>query len=139
MKSGVLLAALVVIGFTVFELYAATRNGYRMAPDFVYGEFIEARRGALRCGTPTDEQRNRFEHNYRWARYRAGLDHAESSSTLSASDVEAWLAERESTLFAQVDAKVAELGCKDPAVRKFTLRFRNLARLSLPAVPADAG
>ncbi|MEO1575379.1 MAG: hypothetical protein AAFU65_10520 [Pseudomonadota bacterium] len=138
MKSGVFLAALVVIGFAAFELYAATRNGYRMAPDFVYGEFIEARRGSLRCGTPTDEQRTRFAHNYAWARYRAGLHHAESNQRLSDADVAAWLAEREATLSTEVDAQVDELGCKDPAVRKFSLRFRNLARLSLPAVPADS-
>jgi hypothetical protein len=38
---------------------------------------------------------------------------------------------------ARVDEAVDELGCKDPAVRKFLLRYRNLARLKLPAVPAD--
>ncbi len=133
MKSGVVLAALVVIGFTVFELYAATRNGYRMEPAFVFGEFVEARQAAERCGVLKADPA-RFEHNFAWARFRAGVDHVERAADGAA---ETWLTTEQNTRAKRVDEAVDELGCKDPAVRKFLLRYRNLARLKLPAVPAD--
>lgn len=136
MKSGVVLAAIAVIGFLAFELYAATRNGYRMEPAFVFGEFVEARRGSQRCAAPTNEQQEQFDHNYAWARYRAGNDRAEADPAPSRTEIDAWLASREAELVAAVDARVDELDCKHPDVRKLVLRFRNLARLSLPAVPA---
>lgn len=137
MKATTVLLLAIVLAYLAFEVHVVSRNAYRTEPAFIFGEFITASRAVSRCGPlkPVDEER--FEANYRYAKWRAASALAEASSAEPAVAVEARLRAQESEGRRQVDEQVAELGCEDIELFKLRKRYENLARLRLRIPDAE--
>lgn len=129
-----LVIALVYFGF---EIVVASRNGYRMEPEYVFGEFVSAAEAVSRCGTLKPVDAEKFNANFSYARRRAVAASIEKQPGEPAEAAEAVIAARESAVIEEVDNLVSELGCDDVELFGLRKRYENLTRLNLPTEPQD--
>lgn len=134
MNAGPWLAAAAVVGFFGFEMYAASRNSYRIEPTHIFGQFAGASRGNTLCGAAGDEQLAKFSNNYAWTRKRATDALAEQFPDKSADQIDAMIAAQQDAVYMEVDALVDEKSCKDIEAWKLVKRFDNMSRLNLPKI-----
>lgn len=130
MKPGAFIVIVIAIAYTGFELYAISRNGYRMQPEFIFAQHVGAARAVELCGADKLEQRARFERNFAYARQRAR--EALIAGDAAGGDAEAALIALTTTARNEVDALIAEKGCDDIEAWKLMRRFDVLARANPP-------
>ncbi len=133
MKVGPILAVLVVAGYIGFEMFAVSRNSYRMEPEHIFGQFVGAAHAVSRCGAPDDAQFDTFQRNRASARARARSALAKADPAAVPAALDAELTDLITAAEADVDATIADLGCDDIELWRWQRRFENLARLNLPS------
>lgn len=118
---GTVLFVLIAAGYFGLEMYAASRNAYRMEPGFIYGQYLEAARAVELCSPDAAGDYPRFSGNFDYARRRA------AALTDSAA-----LQQQEQKLRSEISELVKTLGCADIEIFKLRKRYENLARQNLP-------
>ncbi len=134
MNAGPWLAAAAIVGFFGFEMYAASRNSYRVEPGHIFGEFSGAARGQSLCGAADDEQLAKFANNYAWTRKRATDALIEQHPDKSRDEIDTMILEQQNLVYVDVDTLIEEKGCKHIEAWKLLKRFDNMSRLNLPKI-----
>ncbi|MEM6810713.1 MAG: hypothetical protein AAF574_15940 [Pseudomonadota bacterium] len=129
MKPGTFAFLLFVAAYVGFEVWAVSKNSYRLERDFIYGQHVGAEHAVSVCGMDKSENAKRFERNVAYARERARDALLE---TVTEAEAGAALAEVESEARAEVDAVISEKGCDGIEVWKLSRRFDLLARQNPP-------
>ena len=132
MKPAAFVVILIAIAYTGFELYAVSRNGYRMEPAFIYSQHVGAAYAVEVCGADKSEQQARFDRNLAYATRRAREALLLGDEPLSASGADAAMAGLSDAARGEVDALVAEHGCDHIEVWRLLRRFDLLAKANPP-------
>ena len=127
----------IALGYFGFELLVASRNGYRMEPEFVFGEFVGAAQAIDQCGPLKPVDAEKFNANFRYARRRAVDAVAEKQPGEPAAASEAAVQAQEAAGRKEVEKLVEALGCDDVELFGLRKRYENLTRLNLPTVAED--
>lgn len=131
--------AVIAVGYFALEVFVASRNAYRMEPEFIFGEFVAAAHAVSLCGTLKTAESERFDANYSYARRRAVDAVGQARTAESPAAIEAFVRSRETDGRREIDGLVENLGCGDIEVFKLRKRYENLARLNLPTRESDWG
>ncbi len=129
--------AVFVIGYFALEIVVASRNAYRMEPEFIFGEFVAASQAVTLCGTLKPAEAGRFDANFSYAKRRAIDAAGQARTTESTAAIEAFVRSQEADGRREVDGLVDRLGCEDIEVFKLRKRYENFARLNLPTQESD--
>ena len=130
MKLGPIVFVLAVLGYTGFEVYAVSRNSYRMQPDYIYSQFAAADRAVTACGIDKSSRRARFERNrnYQQARALERLASAEDTDTPAAVRLDA----QARAAVDEVNRLIDIEGCDSVSLWKWARRFDLLANHNPP-------
>ena len=128
---------IIALGYFGFEMVVASRNGYRMEPEYVFGEFVSAAQAISQCGPLKPVDAEKFNANYRYARRRAVAAVTEKQPGKPAAAIEATVQAQEAAGREEVRNLVDELGCDDVELFGLRKRYENLTRLNLPTEPED--
>jgi hypothetical protein len=123
-------AVVVVIGYLAFELYGLHRARERMEPAQVYAQFVRARHAVSVCGVDSPARAD-FERNFEAVTRLATSDLAEREPDVTPAQLQQMLAARRRAIEHDVDALVAEHGCKDNAVWRLLKLYEVRSRLTL--------
>lgn len=137
MKASAIPFILIVVAYFGLEVYVASRNAYRMEPEFIFGQFVGASQAVGRCGPLKAVESAKFDANYRYARRRAASAIAEERASDAPAVIEGIVREQGTAGQREVDALTDELGCDDIELFKLRKRYENLTRLNLPTTDAD--
>ncbi len=127
----------IALGYFGFEIVVASRNAYRMEPEYVFGEFVSAAQAVSQCGPLKQVDAEKFNANYRYARRRAVTAGVEKRPDEPVAASEAAVQAQEAAGRDEVEKLVEELGCGDVELFGLRKRYENLTRLNLPTAPED--
>lgn len=129
MKPGAIVVIVIAVAYTGFELYAVSRNGYRMQPEFIFSQHVGAAHAVELCRADKSGQRAQFDRNFAYARQRAREALADDAAN---GDVDAALTALIAATRNEVEAMIAERGCDDIEAWKLVRRFDLLAKANPP-------
>jgi hypothetical protein len=131
MRTGPVIAVLVLAGYVGFEAWAVKRSGHLIEPANIFDQYIAIDQAAGRCGAPDEKQRKDFERNLAAVTRRARADLAESNATEPADLLDQRLRERADARRAGVDAVIDNQGCESKEIWKLVKLHEQRARLNL--------
>ncbi|MEM9316228.1 MAG: hypothetical protein AAGA95_16535 [Pseudomonadota bacterium] len=120
----------VVVAYLGLELYGLHHARERMAPQAVYAEFVGARRAIEMCN-PNPPQAEDFERNFRAVTARATRELEAQEPSPTVSEITEVLAQRRASRESEVEALVADLGCKGSEVWRLQKLYEARSRLNL--------
>ena len=128
MKSGTLIAVVVLGGYIGLEAFTIRQASYRTEPDYIYQLLIEAEAAALLCNHSVLELQPRFERTLARVtdRYMQKLN--ENRSETSLEELSGQLEQQSLVARQSLEKTVAEKGCSDPELKAHFQRYRIYAK-----------
>jgi len=125
------LAALFVLGYLGFEIYAIQKTGYRTEPDYIFSQFVGAKAASERCGEPSDEVSRRFSRNFAAVERGAREDFVEQQANETAASTSDYINELIGEREREVEQMIDSQGCEAADVRRLVVLYERRANLNL--------
>ncbi|MFK8080812.1 MAG: hypothetical protein AB8B97_11055 [Granulosicoccus sp.] len=130
MKSGTLIAIIILSGYVALEAYTIRKASQRMEPAYIHNLLVEAKAATELCNSTALELESRFARTLQRATDSYAKDLLENNSDLSAKAVEEQIEQQ--TVAARLTATEAVNtdGCSHPDSKAQFQRYRIYARKS---------
>ncbi len=115
-------AILVIVLYLGFEMFAASKAGYRLEPLYIFDQLVAARVAETRCGNSDSEVLAQFDGTLGSIRRKALVALAEQHPE-RAEGIEAMLQQRQQENEQAVQDQIATVGCRHPALVTMKRRF----------------
>lgn len=127
MKSGTLIAIVVLAAYVGLEAYTIRHASQRMKPSYIHNLLVEAKEAAELCTSPVLELEDRFTRTLERATdsYREALTEEASESEQS---IEQQLTEKTAAARTKVAQEVELKGCSHPDIKAHFQRYRIYAK-----------
>jgi hypothetical protein len=124
-----ILLILFVLGFVLVEGYTLNKTKHRFDPVYILDQFLETNAAVSECGSPDQEQMQRYQRNLRLVTARAATKLRERNPGKSAEEVDELILLRREAREQEVDRSIQAGGCGDPRIKTLLRRFEIQARL----------
>jgi hypothetical protein len=131
MRTGPVIAILILAGYVGFEAWVVKRSGHLIEPLNIFDQYIAIDRAATACGALDEDQRKDFQRNLDAVTRRARDDLAQIHATEPASAIDRRLRDRADVQRASVDAVIGAGGCQSKEIWKLLKLHEQRARLNL--------
>ena len=123
MKSGPVLAVLVVIGYVGFEAYAVYKVSYRTEPTYLHNMLVKAKTVVQACAADTDRDVEGFERTLARVTQKFKLEIAAQSPHGDGNAIDEAIATKAAASQRAAEVEVAKLGCEHLEIRNHMKRF----------------
>jgi hypothetical protein len=124
MKSGTLIAALVVAAYIGFEAYAIKKASHRTEPAYIYQLMIDANAATQLCKHSALAQQPRFTRTLARVSDSYAQDLSESNPELSVAQIIEKLQQQVALADQSLKRKVSIHGCDSPEMKAHFQRYR---------------
>ena len=128
MKSGTLIAVVVLGGYIGLEAFTIRQASYRTEPDYIYQLLIEAEAAALLCDHSVLELQPRFERTLARVTDSYMQKLSEDRGETSPEELSGQLEQQSLSARQSLEKTVAEKGCSDPELKAHFQRYRIYAK-----------
>lgn len=130
MKTGTLIAIVVLGGYLGLEAYTIRAASKRMEPAYIHNLLVEARQATEICESSALELQARFTRTFQRAATSYEKDWAENATDSSAQIFEQQLAEQIALAQKKVTEDIDAKGCSHPDIKAHFQRYRIYAKKS---------
>ena len=128
MKSGTLIAVVVLGGYIGLEAFTIRQASYRTEPDYIYQLLIEAEAAALLCNHSVLELQPRFKRTLARVTDSYMQKLTEDRGETSQEELSRLLEQQSLSARQSLEKTVAEKGCSDPELKAHFQRYRIYAK-----------
>lgn len=130
MKSGTVIALVVLTGYIGFEAYAVRKARYRTEPAYIYNMLVEAKAAAELCDTGDPELLGKFDKTLLRVTQQYRDDLADKNSSLDAASIDKKISDQNIAASSKLKRFHELNGCSHKEMAAHQQRIRIYARRS---------